>query len=215
MHKALILGVNGPDGSYLAASLMRRGYNVVGVGRQATSRYVAEAPLFRYVQLDLATEIHALIDLLTANCFDVVFHTAAINGPSDFQFEAVWKEMVEVNVISLHTILEYARTNQPGLRLIYAGSVKIYGPKIQESSDESGPFNPTCLYSIGKFSGLKLIQHYAQSHKVPAGSMIFFRRKSLRRPANYFIPIIAKGIAAAQKNSSATITVRTLDFYAD
>ena len=212
---ALILGVNGPDGSYLVELLQRRGYKVIGIGRQDSYKYSNSLPYFSYVQMDLSGPPQVLIDFLSSNTVDVVFHMAAINGASDFQFETVWADMVAVNITSLHTILEYSRIHQPGLRLLYAGSAKIYAPRPVGVVDENGPFSPACLYGIGKFTSFKLINYYRSVHNILAGNLILFHHESRRRPAHYFIPTIANCIASAIGNPEAKVTVRTLDFYAD
>ncbi|MFN3077959.1 MAG: GDP-mannose 4,6-dehydratase, partial [Alphaproteobacteria bacterium] len=94
MTRALVLGVNGQDGSYLAEALLRRGYEVAGCGRQAQSRYLPESTTarFRYHRLDL-TDAPALEGLLTALDPDVVFHFAAIHGAAGFAYEPLWGDV--------------------------------------------------------------------------------------------------------------------------
>ena len=99
MARALVLGVNGQDGSYLAQALLKRGDRVVGVGRQATSRYVHDDPNFTYAAADLADErqVEALIRSVAP---DRIYHFAAVHGPtvSGFTYEPVVAVMVRVNV---------------------------------------------------------------------------------------------------------------------
>ena len=214
MPTALVLGVNGQDGSYLAEALLARGYGVIGVGRQDGSRYVAPSAAFRYQSLDLT--VTGPLGRLLAQCQpDMVFHMAAIHGASGFQYEPVWGDMMAVNVVSLHTVLEYARINNPQMRVVYASSAKIFGAQLRGELDETVPHQASCLYSIGKIASMELIQLYRRQHKIQAGSLILFNHESPRRPASYFIPIIAGSIAAAKADPSAKVQVKTLDFQTD
>ena len=213
MTTSLVLGVNGQDGSYLAQELLERGHQVVGVGRSPVSRYV-RSPQFRYVQLDICNA-EALRDLLNTSSFDQVFHFAVIHGASDFTYEAVWREMAAVNLLSLHVLLEYARTNAINLRIVYAGSRKIFSPPLIGSIDETTPVKATCLYSIGKIAARDLIQYYRTHHGVKGTNVIFFHHESPRRQPEFLFPTIVRGIVAARHDPKYRIKVRTLDFWID
>jgi len=105
---ALILGVNGQDGSYLAECLIKSGWSVVGVGRQSLLRKeIKELPI-KYFKLDLSN-IENYEELLMAVKPDVIFHTAAVHGSSGFEYESNWKDSHMVNTLSLHATLEYIR----------------------------------------------------------------------------------------------------------
>src|ERR1041384_4555399 len=97
MRSALVLGVNGQDGSYLAERLLARDYSVIGIGRQAQSRYVEPDTRFRYVALDLV-DVAALERLLATIAPDLAFQVAAVHGASGFRYEPVWQQMMAVNV---------------------------------------------------------------------------------------------------------------------
>ncbi|MBC7982244.1 MAG: GDP-mannose 4,6-dehydratase [Candidatus Obscuribacterales bacterium] len=214
MPKALVLGVNGQDGSYLAESLLKRGYDVAGVARQSKSRYVTATDRFAYVQLDLqnADALRALLETLQP---DVVFHAAAIHGAAGFCYEPVFAAMLAVNVTTVHSILEYARMQRPGLRFVYANSSKIFPSPLAGSISEQTPIAATCLYSIGKIAALDLIRHYRRQHGSAAANLILFNHESRRRPENFFVPMLVRGLAAAMANPKHLFPVKTLDFYAD
>src|SRR5262249_7836743 len=155
MQRSLVLGVNGQDGSYLAESLLRRGHHVTGIGRDPASRYTSASTRFRYVSCDLV-RFEDLARLINEIEFDFAFHFAAIHGADGFRYEAVWRDMMAVNVNSLHVLLEHARLKRPGMRVIYAGSCKIFPPPLAGTIDEMTPARATCLYSIGKIAGRDL-----------------------------------------------------------
>ena len=210
---ALVLGVNGQDGSYLAESMLARGYDVVGVGRQSASRYVPLGPRFRYVSLNL-TDAMGLSMLLDQCQPHMVLHMAAIHGASGFQYEPVWADMVAVNVVALHAVLEFARALRPDLKVVYAGSSKVFGP-LQGELTEDSPVRSTCLYSNGKISSLELIRHYRMQHGIQCGNLFLFNHESPRRPAHFFVPMVANAILAVKRDSRANLSVRTLDFRTD
>jgi GDPmannose 4,6-dehydratase len=210
---ALVLGVNGQDGSYAAEALLRRGYSVVGVGKQPTSRYVAHEA-FRYLQLDLQDR-DALFSLLVVEQPEVAFHLAAIHGAAGFQYEPMFHTAMAVNVTAVHTLLEYARRERPSLRIVYANSAKIFPAPWVGEIDEQTAIRPTCLYSIGKVAALELIRHYRAQHGIAAANLILFNHESPRRSPDYFLPIVAAGLMRALRDPSHTFEVKTLDFLVD
>src|ERR1039458_6921022 len=109
MTRSLILGVNGQDGSYLAETLLRRGHEVIGLGRDEASRYVPVSAKFRYLQIDLRNA-DALARFVSEAMPDQVFHFAAVHGAASFEYEPVWRDAVSVGVSALHVLLEHART---------------------------------------------------------------------------------------------------------
>jgi len=214
MQRSLILGVNGQDGSYLAETLLRRGHEVVGVGRDAGSRYVAPTALFRYVPFDLR-DVESLPRLVYEAEPDLAFHTAAVHGAAGFQYEGLWRDMLAVNVATLHVLLEHARTARRSLRVIYAGSAKIFPAPLSGVIDEATPARASCLYSIGKMAARELIMQYRARHGIAATNLILFNHESVRRPAQYFLPTIVRSIGKALEQPDFRFEVETLDFRVD
>lgn len=214
MPKALVIGVNGQDGSYLAEHLLRRNYQVVGCGRDDVSRYVLPAKDFTYQKIDLR-DLESLAALVRRAAPDSIFHFAAVHGASGFVYEDTWGDMMKVNVLALHVLLDYARREAPSVHILYAGSAKMYPPPLIGTINEETPARATCLYSIGKIASRDLIALYREQHSVAATNLVFFNHESVRRPPNYFVPTIARGIAAAEMDRTSRISVKTLDFWAD
>jgi GDPmannose 4,6-dehydratase len=213
MPRSLVLGVNGQDGSYLAEILLRRGYDVVGCGRDDGSRYI-EGIGFTYTKTDVR-DLTALESLLRRVSPDLVFHFAAVHGAAGFEYEGAWRDMMTVNVLSLHVLLEYARLQNRSARIIYAGSSKMFPTPLTGTIDEATPARATCLYSIGKIAARDLIEQYRDRHGVTATNLVFFNHESVRRPSNYFLPTIARSIARAKADPSHRTQIKTLDFRMD
>jgi GDPmannose 4,6-dehydratase len=216
MARALVLGVNGQDGSYLAQALLKRGDQVVGVGRQAASRYVQDHPRFTYVAADLADEcqVQALVRSVAP---EHIYHFAAVHGPtgSGFTYEPVFADMLSVNVAALHVALEYARTRNPGARIFYAGSSKVFVSPLAGRIDEASPMRVSALYGLGKLAARDLMRLYSRDHGIQATNLILFNHDSPRRPADYLLPMLAQTIAKAKVHPAHVLRVRTLDFWAD
>lgn len=214
MPTSLVLGVNGQDGSYLAEALLRRGHEVIGVGRSDSSRYVPPSPQFAYRSLDLR-DGPALDGLLGSQPLDYAFHVAAVHGSAGFQYEPLVRDMMAVNVLALHSVLEHARLRAPRLRVIYAGSAKIFPAPLTGPIDESTPARATCLYGIGKLAARDMLRHYRSAHGIAGANLILFNHESPRRPADYLLPTLARTIAAARLDPGYTVQIKTLDFHID
>lgn len=214
MRRCLVLGVNGQDGSYLAEALLRRGYHVIGVGRDAFSRYVS-GPFFHYVSCDLRN-LDALTRLVDEVDPDFSFHFAAVHGASGFRYEEVWRDMMAVNVSSLHVLLEHARrVARPDMRVIYANSAKIFPSPLTGVVDETTTTKATCLYSIGKMASRDLIIYFRTHHKIKATNIVFFQHESARRSNQYFLPKVARAVLQARADPDHRVNVETLNFRID
>jgi GDPmannose 4,6-dehydratase len=213
MNKALVLGVNGQDGSYLAEILIERGYQVTGVGRQAASRWV-DPGRFCYVSLDIAAA-RELDALLAETLPHEIYHMAAIHGSAGHAYEAGWREALALNVGSVHTCLEHIRTRSPAARLFYPSSLKAFGSCPPPRIDENTPRVSSCLYSITKNAATGLIQYYRAQHDVWACVGYYFNHDSPRRPDSYFLPRLAARIAAQLGRGGPVPELASMDFWCD
>jgi GDPmannose 4,6-dehydratase len=211
--RAVVLGVNGQDGSYMAEHLLQAGHDVTGIGRQDSSRYVGPCPRFEYRCLDIA-DAGALSRLLEETQPDEIHHLAAIHGPNAPSYEPVWRQMMAVNTLSLHAVLEYARSRDGAVRVTYANSTKIFG-RLPPRVDESAPRQGKDLYSITKNAAFDLIGHYRASFGVKVIDMILSNHDSPRRPTGFFLTDLTQCLARAIEDPTATRTFRTLDFWID
>jgi GDPmannose 4,6-dehydratase len=213
-RRAAVLGVNGQDGSYLAETLMRRGYAVLGIGRQPCSRHVRASDRFSYLALDLQ-QADALERSIADYDPDLAFHAAAVHGSAGFSYEPLFRAMMAVNVLALHVLLEHARTRRHNLRIIYANSAKVFRAPLEGLVDEESPRTPSCLYGIGKLAAAELIEQYRERHGISATNLYLFNHESPRRPEGYFVPAIVRAIAAARRVRRERANLHTLSFRMD
>ena len=216
MATALILGVNGQDGSYLADALLARGHRVVGVGRAAVPRKPWPNNLFRYVRLDLR-EAERFARVVDEAAPDLAFHMAAVHGAiaTGYSYEPVFGEVMQVNVLALHALLEHARLHAPHLRIVYAGSAKVFPTPWRGEIGPSTPMQATCLYGISKLAARDLMLHYDREHGIKSTNLVLFNHESPRRPSHFLLPTVTSALAAALDGHSAPVRVRTLDFLID
>jgi len=213
-RRALVLGVNGQDGSYLAERLLNHGWIVFGVGRQAGSRWIPTVSNFSYHALDLRDipVFSALLDEIRPNA---VFHFAAVHGSAGFSYEDHWQEVHFVNTISVHAVLEYLRCTAPESILIYASSSKVFGKTLPIRITESCQRYSSCIYTTTKNSATDLIFYYRERHKIKAHVVWTFNHESPRRSSTYFVPRIVDTLAKSVLNPSYTNKIETLSFWSD
>lgn len=217
MIRAVIIGVNGQDGTYLAEHLLAHGATVLGIGRQAAPRYLARQERFQYLALDV-TEAAALASALERFGPTHAFHVAAVHGPAGFTYEPVFQQALAVHVGALHTLLDHARTVARELRIVYASSAKVFRSPLPARITEDSPMASSCLYSTTKNAARDLIALYRMHHGIRASILYLFNHESVLRAADYFIPricgVVTAALAPGGGGSPKTI-FKTLDFFCD
>src|SRR5690606_35438861 len=110
---------------------------------------------------------------------------------------------------------EHARVYALNMRIVYAGSSKIFTPPLSGVIDEESPVRATCLYGIGKVAARDLMTYYRAEHGVSSTNLILFNHESPRRPPQYLLPTLARAILASKRDSEHQTKLRTLDFWLD
>ena len=214
MNAALVLGVNGQDGSFLAELLTLRGYRVLGVDIQDSTSLLPGDPNFTYEKLDLCNTA-ALNTLLRRYQPEVVFHVAAVHGSAGTMYETIWQDMLLVNMGSVQVVLEYLRLDAPQAAFIYANSAKVFGPVYPQQITENSPKRSSCLYTVTKMGASDLISYYRDRYKIRGSNIFLFNHESERRPPGFFISKLTAILAAALRDPSYQGSVYTLDFECD
>ncbi len=213
MRKALVIGSNGQDGTFIVKHLLGEKYNVIGIGRQEESRWKINSPLFTYYQADLCrTDI--LSEPLNSLRPDLIFHVAAVHTSAGGNYESQFNDVLKVNVASVYTVLEYLRLN-PNSSFIYASSSKVFGDPLPSFINEETPLKNQCLYSISKNTAYHLIDYYRNQYGVRASVIYLFNHESELRPNSFFIPIVLNCLVSALNDSKHVTQINTLNFYCD
>lgn len=186
MKKALITGITGQDGSYLAELLLEKGCEVHGIVR----RVAFEDPMHRLWRikhiLDKIT-LHAASLESYASIFNVIeevepdecYHLAAQSFVS-YSFEDEFST-INSNINGTHYILSALKQKAPNCRFYFAASSEMFGKVKETPQDENTPFNPRSPYGISKVAGFYLTKNYREAYGLHASSGILFNHESPRR----------------------------------
>src|SRR5438105_7016378 len=213
MKKALITGITGQDGSYLAELLLAQGYAVHGVVRRAsTENFERIAHLAGRVELhqaDLLDQL-SLIDVLKAVRPDEVYNLAAMSF-----VPTSWKQPVltgEYTALGVTRVLEAIRLLDPkGVRFYQASSSEMFG-KVQETPQrETTPFHPRSPYGVAKVYGHFITVNYRESYGMFCCSGILFNHESPRRGREFVTRKVTDGAARIKLGLAHELRLGNLD----
>jgi GDPmannose 4,6-dehydratase len=193
---ALITGITGQDGSYLAELLLAKGYRVVGVVRRSsTTPYERIAHLVDQVELvsaDLLDQT-SLTDVVQATRPDEIYNLAAQSF-----VQTSWTQPVltgEFTALGVTRMLEAVRKAAPDARFYQASSSEQFGLVVETPQRESTPFYPRSPYGVAKVYGHWITVNYRESFNLFAVSGILFNHESPRRGLEFVTRKITDGVA--------------------
>jgi GDPmannose 4,6-dehydratase len=184
--KALITGITGQDGSYLAELLLSKGYEVHGVVR----RVAIEDPMHRLWRLRHILDrlkLHSGSLESYASIFNIVeevspdecYHLGAQSFVS-YSFEDEFTT-IHSNINGTHYLLSAIKRKAPECHFYFAGSSEMFGQAKVTPQDENTPFRPRSPYGISKLAGFELTRNYREAYGLYASSGILFNHESPRR----------------------------------
>jgi GDPmannose 4,6-dehydratase len=212
MRRALITGVTGQDGSYLAELLLEKGYEVHGMVRRAsTEKFERIEHLRERITLhqgDLLDQ-RSLVDALRASNPDEVYNLAAMS------FVAVsWIQptlTAEFTGVGVTRMLEAVREACPQTRFYQASSSEMFGKVRATPQDEATPFYPRSPYGVAKAYGHHITVNYRESYDLFACSGILFNHESPRRGLEFVTRKIAWHAAAIRHGLRDELRLGNLD----
>jgi GDPmannose 4,6-dehydratase len=195
--RALITGVAGQDGSYLAELLLERGYEVFGI--------VRGSPLARYPNLArVQDEIHllqgdlidhmTLLDAITRAEPDELYNLAATSF-----VPASWRQPVmtaQFNAVGVTSMLEAVRITNPQLRVYQASTSEMFGATTESPQHELTRFVPHNPYAVAKLYGHLMVSTYRERYGMHASSGILYNHESPRRPPEFVSRKVTRTAAA-------------------
>ena len=201
---ALISGITGQDGSYLAELLLDKGYNVHGIVRRvaledATHRLWRLRNILKDLTLHAASlESYAsLFKIVQTVKPDEIYHLAA-QSYVVYSFEDEFSTL-NTNINGTHYILSAAKEFSKNLKFYFAGSSEMFGKVKQIPQDESTPFHPRSPYGISKTAGYHLTRNYREAYKLHASIGILFNHESSRRGYEFVSRKISFAVAKIKK----------------
>ena len=197
MKRAFITGVSGQDGSYLAELLLGKGYEVLGLVRDAQGRSHENLRNIRndvrFVEGGLLNQEN-LMALIDAHRPTEVYNLAARASSKTLLSEPVLTG--EVNGLAVARLLEAIRVVDPGIRVFQASSSELYGRSQESPQTELTPFRPRNAYGVAKLFAQGMVATYREHYGIFACCGILFNHESPRRPKEF---VTRKITAAAAK----------------
>ncbi len=210
--RALVTGVTGQDGSYLAEFLLEKDYEVVGMVRRTSTlnfqRLEHIQDRITLVQGDLLDQT-SLVDLMREHRPQEVYNLAAQSF-----VPTSWKQPVltgEFTALGVTRVLEAIRMVDPGIRFYQASSSEVFGKVREVPQTEKTPFYPRSPYGVAKVYGHWITVNYRESYDLFACSGILFNHGSPRRGLEFVERKVAHGAAKCKLGLASELRLGNLD----
>lgn len=214
--KALITGITGQDGSYLAELLLEKGYEVHGLVR----RVALEDPehhLSRILHVLDRVQLHAgslesyasVYDLIAEIIPDECYHLAAQSYVS-YSFDDQYSTL-NTNINGTHYVLGALKKLAPECHFYFAGSSEMFGKVAETPQKETTRFHPRSPYGISKVAGYDLTRNYREAYSMFCCSGLLFNHESPRRGYEFVTRKISMGIASILEGRSSKLVLGNLE----
>jgi GDPmannose 4,6-dehydratase len=207
---AIIAGIAGQDGSYLADLLVEKGYRVLGIMKKGD-----DTSVLSHLRRDIVLEETELI-----RKEDIIRLTRVFSPEEIYNFAAVsfipesWSDpyrAFQVNTLLVVAFLEVIKDHCPRARFYQASSSEIFGDPPESPQTERTPHNPMTPYGVSKLASHQLVGLYRRMHNVFAVSGILYNHESPRRPEHYVTQKIARAAAEISRGRTEKLRLGSID----
>lgn len=212
MKNALITGITGQDGSYLAELLLEKGYNVYGLMRRKSVvdygnvEHIKDKIHFIYADM---TDVVSLLNAMKISQADEVYNLAAQS------FVATsWEQPIataEIDAVGVTNMLEAIRTIKPSCRFYQASTSEMFGLVQAIPQCETTPFYPRSPYGVAKLYGHWITKNYRESYDLYACSGILFNHESERRGKEFVTRKITDAVARIKQGLQDCLELGNMD----
>ncbi len=209
-RSALVTGIGGQDGSYLAEHLVAEGYSVFGILRREPEAYPWLAHLAQSIELleaDLLDSVSLTTALRRAQPTEVYNLAAPSFVPRSWDEPVRTAEFAAVGVTSL---LEAIREVDPSIRFYQASSSEIFGEPAESPQTEDTPLSPLTPYGVAKAYGHFITRSYRHRYGLYACTGILYNHESPRRPLDFLPRKVAHGAASIKSGHADTLSLGDL-----
>jgi GDPmannose 4,6-dehydratase len=218
--KALITGITGQDGSWLAELLLQKGYEVHGLVRRVALETQTHR-LWRIKHIIKKIHLHSASMESYASIFNIiykvkpdeVYHLAAQSYVS-YSFEDEFSTL-STNISGTHYVLSAIKETGVKTKFYFAGSSEMFGKTTQAPQNEETKFHPRSPYGISKVAGFELTRNYREAYNLHASSGILFNHESERRGFEFVTRKISIGAAKIKLGIENCIELGNLDAQRD
>ena len=214
---ALLTGVSGQIGSYLAEYLLRHNYKVFGMIRRHSDSAAQQTPRIQHIINDLTLEYADVTDATSVERVvrltqpDEVYHLA---GQSQVRISFIMpKFTTDVNVIGTINVLEAVRSASPYCKFFQASSSDMFGHTTDDDGiqRETTPMQPVSPHGCGKLFCYHLVKNYRSAYHMFAVNGILFNNTSIRQGANFVTTKIIKAAKAIKRGEQTELVLGNLD----
>ena len=201
---ALITGITGQDGSYLAELLLAKGYEVHGIVRRVALedethrlwriRNIVNDLTLHSASLESYASLFKIVQKIKP---DEVYHLAAQSYVA-YSFEDEFSTL-NININGTHHMLSAVKEFSKNLKFYFAGSSEMFGKAAQTPQNENTPFHPRSAYAVSKTAGFHLTRNYREAYKLHASTGILFNHESPRRGYEFVSRKISFAVARIKK----------------
>ena len=212
MKKALITGVTGQDGSYLAELLLKKGYEVYGIMRRKSVADYGNAAHIKgqihFIYADM-TDLVSLVNAMKISQADEVYNLAAQSfvGTS-------WEQPLataDIDAVGVANMLEAMRMVKPEAHFYQASTSEMFGKVLESPQTEQTPFYPRSPYGVAKLYGYWITKNYRESYGMYACSGILFNHESERRGLEFVTRKITRAAACIKYGQQDYVELGNLD----
>ncbi len=215
-RRALVTGITGQDGSYLAELLLAKGYDVYGIVRRASTepleRIAHLTDRITLVQADLLDQLSILSAIEEAEPAEVYNLAAQSFVPTSWRQPVLTAEFTAVGVTRM---LEAVKAVDPSIRFYQASSSEMFGKVRETPQSEETPFYPRSPYGVAKVYGHFITVNYRESYGLFAVSGILFNHESPRRGLEFVTRKISHGVARIKHGLDTELCLGNLDAQRD
>ncbi|MCX8065222.1 MAG: GDP-mannose 4,6-dehydratase [Candidatus Hydrogenedentes bacterium] len=210
--RALITGITGQDGSYLAEFLLSKGYEVYGIVRRSSTepfeRIAHIQDRLHLIQADLTDQVSVIEAVEESNPHEIYNLAAQSFVPTS------WKQPIltgDVTALGVTRVLEAIRVVNPSIRFYQASSSEMFGKACETPQRETTPFHPRSPYGVAKVYGHMITVNYRESYGIFACSGILFNHESPRRGLEFVTRKISYGVAGIVHGLQNELLLGNLD----
>ena len=217
-RRALICGVAGQDGAYLAQLLLGKGYEVIGTSRDATVANTAGLEALgirgqvRLVSM-APNDFRSVLQTITRSAPDEVYNLAGQSSVG-LSFEQPVEAIESISLGTLN-LLEAIRFVERPVRLYSAGSSECFGDTGSTPASEATAFRPRSPYAVAKACAHNLVANYREAYRMHACTGILFNHESPLRPERFVTQKIVRGAARIAAGQGGKLTLGNLDIHRD
>jgi GDPmannose 4,6-dehydratase len=212
MKTALITGITGQDGSYLAEFLLEQGYRVVGMHRHSSIAHNERIAhlrdrieLFRADLLDVSSMVRLFESVQPSEVYNLAAQSFV---PASFEQPFLTGQATALGVVN---VLEAIRFTNPKIRFYQASSSEMFGKVAETPQSETTPFYPRSPYGVAKLYGHWITVNYRESYRLHASSGILFNHESPRRGPEFVTRKVSLAAARIKLGLQNTLRMGNLD----